>query len=191
MIDKYSLKKLLPVLILLFIICTLKHKSIFCLGNAMMAMPFFYFGHYFCRNIHEFVETQSICHKLFYSVALFVLTIWLTHINGKVSMWGVSYGSKWSLPVSFTLFHVNALCGSFMLLFVCSFIHKSSTLIVYLANSLITILGFQLFFIYFSWYDFPVLTTPIMGLFISVLFILGCYIVHCVIIKYIPFIIGK
>lgn len=191
LIDKYSLRKSSLFLILLFVVCTLKHKSLFCFGNAMMAMPFFYLGHHFRNHINGFIDARNTRQKLFYSVVLLALTIMLTHINGQVSMWGVSYGSKLPLPVSFILFHLNAFCGSFMFLLASSLFSKTFTQIVTIANSLITILGFQLFFIYFCWYDFPILTTPVIGLLVSVGILIGCHWVHHAIIKYTPFLIGK
>lgn len=191
LIDRYSLRKLLPVFILLFVVCTLKHKSLFCFGNAIMSIPFFFFGHHFRHQITNFIDARDIRQKLFYSIVLLILTIGLTHVNGQVSMWNVSYGSKWPLPISFVLFHLNAFCGSFMFLFASSLLKKPLEKIVTIANSLITILGFQVFFIFFCWYDFPILTTPLLGLLVSVGILFGCHGVHRIIIKYAPFLIGK
>lgn len=190
MLRKYG-KKMLFLFMLLFVVCALKHKNLLCLGNAMMAMPFFLSGHYFGKLFTKYIEMGSGKFKACTALLLLVLTVLLTNFNGQVSMWGISWGHKWPLPVSFVLFHLNAFIGSFMLLLSASLFKSSLFLVTSLANSLITILGIQVFFIYCSWYDFPALTSPVPGLVISVVFLFGCHAIHFIIKHYIPFVLGK
>lgn len=143
MFDKYSWKRMLIPFLCLFAACTWTHYNFFCIGNAMMAMPFFLAGHYFGKYFSRYIEKAGAGLKISVSLLLLVLTVSLTCINGPVSMWGRSYGTA---PMKFVLFHINAIVGSLMLLLSSSLFKKSSALFTSLANSLITILGLQVLF---------------------------------------------
>lgn len=191
MLRKYGFKKMLPLAAIVVLIVFLVHKNLFCIGNAIMAAPFFLFGHYFGPKIISVTESMKVSVKLVMSMVFLCVTIALTILNGQVSMWGLSYGQKFPLPVSFLLFHANAFAGSFMLLLFFSIFKKSVQFVTSMANSLITILGIQILFIYVSWYNLPMLTTPLYGFLLSVVFLFGCYGIHIVIKRYIPFVLGK
>ncbi|MCX4337729.1 MAG: acyltransferase family protein [Bacteroidales bacterium] len=190
MCKKYSWKIMLVPFLALFVACTLTRYNFFCIGNAMMAMPFFISGHYLGKHLNEYIEKAGTGFKVCMALVFFILTVLLICLNGKVSMWGRSYGTA-PVPVNFALFHINAIIGSVMLLLLSSLFKMSSTLFTSLAGSLITILGLQVLFIYVLWYDYPALTTPIPGLIMSVVILFACHIIHKLLQRFIPCVVGK
>lgn len=184
-------KKMALILMCLYFSLIPFHKNIFCLGNAMMAMPFFLFGHYYKKEITQAIEYKTIYYKVSIAMLLWGFTILIVCLNGKVSMWGLSYGHRLPLPTSFILFHLNAFSGSFALLLSAALFTKTSATVTSLANSLITMLGLQMFFIYFVKYQTPSLTTIGAGFLMSFVILVCCHITHCIFLRICPFVVGK
>ena len=120
-----------------------------------------------------------------------VLLLLITTSHGRVSMKGVKFCSdNSSLLLSVPVFYINAFCGSFMILFF-SALFKPRRIITDIAKALITILCVQYLFIFpslhlFGWNASLYVTIPI-----SIAILILSYLVHIIIAKYCPFIIGK
>lgn len=190
----YSMKY--PLLVFLLWLCCFLCLNRFSflkdiwLAQAIMAMPFYYIG---CRNKETItrIANSNSKYSLWGGVISLVLLLLITTSHGRVSMKGVKFCSdNSSLLLSVPVFYINAFCGSFMILFF-SALFKPRRIITDIAKALITILCVQYLFIFpslhlFGWNASLYVTIPI-----SIAILILSYLVHIIIAKYCPFIIGK
>lgn len=173
--------------VILFAVTIGLHVKFLWIRNAMMAFPFYYIGNRYKNEIEKIA-----CHpKAFvYACICFLLLIVLTSINGRASVYAVHFGGK-SVPfiLRFPLFYVIAFIGSLMMLFV-STQFKSNRIVTFLATSLITILGMQAIFND----PYRLLCPPdnyLITIPLAILILFACAGIHWLIMKYIPFVLGK
>ncbi len=160
----------------------------FFFAQTIMAIPFFILGFYAKKYI---VSIMSI--KKYYNILISILAILLMaciyHYNGKVSVNMCLYGSFDNTVIRILLFYIGALLGIYAI-FSLSTLFKGNKTFTYLANSLITIMCAQYIFI-----DLLQPVSNDLGLFgkslMSLFIMLLCFIVHQIIIKYTPQILGK
>lgn len=175
------------IYIALYIVFPLTHHGLIFLRQACQALPFYFIGFYFKQNCHK-IQFFPICTKLFLFFLTFGLSVLLTAINGKVSLYATIYG-KFPIYVSIWIFYLNAFLGAFSVLFLSS-IFKESNHIKKIAFALITILGAQFLFIlsFRKWFGAEL---SVHYIWISLVILFGCVAIHQLIEKYIPFILGK
>lgn len=171
----------------LFFITIGLHIRFMLIRNGMMAFPFYYIGCRYKKQIEQFVFRP---HPLLYVALCLLIVIGLTHLNGRVSSYGVKFGSN-HLPtvLCVSLFYLNAMTGSIMMLFL-STCFKENHIITYFATSLITILGMQAIFndpyrLLFEpghYFIIAVVAVAVLSL---------CVGIHWLIMKCIPFVLGK
>lgn len=144
MMDCFNKQPVLCVLIwciLFYVLCICRNRYFF-LANAVMAMPFYCCG-FVARKFLSNLE--NIKYKLLIIAVAFVLVIVIMRINGNVSMWAIIFGKVRYLCVP--LFYICGFLGSIMLLFLCLLIPQRQGAVERYADSLISILGLQMFFI--------------------------------------------
>lgn len=188
---KHSGWVILGVTILGFVLFTLPRIKMFFLGSTFMAFPFFFLGYLMKDKL--FVSIKKMCVENRFLVGLlgFIMMLLLSYYNGKVSVWGIKFGVQTRL-ISIPLFYIVGFLGSISVIMISSCIEKFFDISNKIANSLITILGFQLFLIYFGWYNFLTISkTPLLSVLLSFPILYICYVVHNIISNYIPFVIGK
>lgn len=173
--------------VFLFVLTIGLHVKFLWIRNAMMAFPFYYIGNRYRKKIEQIVFKPK---ALLYAGICFFLLVALVSYNGRVSVSAVSFGSK-EVPflIRFSLFYINSFIGSMMMLFV-STCFKSNRIITYLATSLITILGMQAIFND----PYRLLCPPdnyLITLPLAILILFVCASIHWLIMKYIPFVLGK
>lgn len=161
------------------------HIPIFYIRNGLMAFPFYYLGCTYKVQIGNFVHKRS---SLIWMFLFLVFWLVMTHLNGNPSMRYVSYGR---LPhgLCFPAFYAIAISGS-MFFLTLSTLFKQSKIVLFLANSLITVVGIQAVFCdpYREWCE-P-LRYDRMIPFAFVIFFL-CAGIHWLIMKYFPVLLGK
>lgn len=175
------------IFVVLFVVTIGLHIKILWIRNAMMAFPFYYVGNRYSKQIEQIASKPK---ALLYAGICFLLLVALVSYNGRASVNAVWFGGK-EVPffIRFPLFYIIAFIGSMMMLFVSTRL-KSSRIITYLATSLITILGMQAIFNdpyrLLCPSDNYLITIPL-----AVIILFACAGIHWLIMKYIPFVLGK
>lgn len=173
--------------ILFFLLCIYVHKYLL-VANAMMAMPFYAFGYVFKNKLRSIANMKTPVNLILTTVLLLVV-LFIMHINGSISMWAIRFGylGKLSIPV----FYIQGVAGTLMLLSLCAMIKRPNPMVTRWADSLISILGFQMLFVFLSdnflrveWSYFEALVISVVILFLCI----GC---HDIIVRYCPVLIGK
>ena len=191
--SKYRYHKLLVlgIMILGFIFFTLSRTRLLFLGSTFMGFPFFLMGYLSKEKWNDITNKMNSLNKFFWGVFAIVAMILLTYYNGPVSVLGVKFGIQ-SRLISVPLFYINGCLGSVGIMLICSCINNFAEFSHRIADSLITILGFQVILVYFAWYNFDTLhMSPIGSALLSLPILFICCFVHNIISTYIPFIIGK
>lgn len=112
-------------------------------GQGAVAFSFYLLGHHFKKHILDITNKP---HRLFWAVVLLLLTACLSLLNGKVSIFSLTYGEL-TRPFNVLVFYVNALIGSTMLLVLSSYVNKENSIVSFFSGSLVSILVLQMFFI--------------------------------------------
>lgn len=139
-----------------------KSRLPFALSQALMAFPFYVAGF---RGKY-FLLQKTVSFKWgFLFIGCLLLTVAITHLQGRVSMLGVKFGSignnvfgdnymafpSWIrgfLKIAdVVLFYLNGFIGSFMILFFSLFPFPEIKIVTSLSKSLITVVGTQYLFI--------------------------------------------
>lgn len=175
------------VFTVLFFVTIGLHIKFLLIRNGMMAFPFYYVG---CRYKVEIEKMINRPYTILYAGLCLIILTGLVFLNGRVSVYSVNFGSN-HLPtyMCVPLFYITAMVGSLMMLFI-STMFRSRGLVTYTATSLITILGTQAIFCD----PYRELCPPDNFLIIiplSVLILFACVGLHWLIMKYIPFALGK
>ena len=173
--------------VLLYVVFPLTHHGLLFLRQACQAFPFYFIGFYFKQYCHK-IQLISIYSKILLAFSAIGLSIWFTSVNGRVSLYATNYGNY---PVYFSiwLFYFNALLGSFSVLSL-SACFKENFYIKKIAFALITILGAQEFFIN-TYRNFCGSNLSFHDLWISLIILVICVLIHQIIEKYLPFVLGK
>lgn len=167
------------------VLCVHIHKYLFA-ANAIMAMPFYVFG-YVGKN--KLLAIAKMKYPISLSILTILIVLFIMYVNGSVSMWGISFGNfgKLSIPV----FYIQGVVGTLMLFSLCAIFKKPNPMVTKWANSLISILGLQVLFIFLSdnflgveWNYFEALGVSVVIMFLCI----GC---HGIIVRYCPILIGK
>lgn len=173
----------------LFSLCLLCGHRVrgFQIGNALMAFPFYAVGYYYKDRILALVDNKRIIMVLPFMIAAFII---FATINGRVSVMSVKFGIL-PLPYNILCFYICAIIGALSVLIISSRIKYNNNIITNLANSLITSLCAQYFFMYLclltiGW-DQPFYIT----LLLSIVIYGCCYYIHLFITKTAPIMIGK
>lgn len=175
------------IFVILFFVTIGFHVKLFLIRNGMMAFPFYYVGCKYKDLIEKMIFRKN---AYLYALICFLLLIGMVELNGKVSVYDVSFGSK-GLPtyLCVTLFYVTAIVGSVMMLFLSTYF-KGNLKITYIATSLITILGIQAVF-NDPYRDLLHETNYFIISILSCIILLLCVGIHWLIMRYIPFALGK
>lgn len=173
-----------------FVAFSINHVRFLFLQSTFMALPLFFLGYYF-RQIDYIFSFGNKWSCIFYSILFFVIMMFVSIYNGNVSMLGVKFGTH-SKCISIPLFYIAGLSGTLSVLFFSSGINKFANISRIVAKSLITILGFQLFLVYFCWYQLGTLEKScIYSALLSFPILIICVYVHKKIEKCFPFVLGK
>ncbi len=162
--------------------------KVLLIRNGMMAFPFYYIGCTFKKEIESLIFRRG---KLLYACACLLVLIVLTLLNGKVSVYAVGFGSNHlPTPICVSLFYINAMVGSMMILFVSACFKTNNHAVTYIATALITILGVQAVFndpyrLFCPPDNYPVMIV------LSAIILLLCTGIHYLIMRYIPWALGK
>ena len=106
-------------------------------------------------------------------------------------MYGIIVRKNYPKIVSMILFYVTAFMGSLSLLTFFAMFKKTYPIVTSLATSLITVLGFQLFFIYIGWYMIDTIHSNIwVSILLSIPILFLCFCAHVVIKSFFPFFLG-
>ena len=158
----------------------------FSLGRAMMALPFFLMGYLYRDVFFRFS-------KIKYSTVIFIVFLFLSffclYFNHQPSYTALEFGVL-PFPVNMFFFYLAGVSGTFMIMSLCSKL-KSNKHIEYVASCLISILGVQALFF-----------KPVIGVLgkelnlsiyivLAVIITIACCLFHYILIKYIPFLLGK
>lgn len=164
--------------------------SIFFLIQGFIALPFYYIGYMYKDTINRFFTNRSFYVLLILSLLCFVLNIYITTINGRVSVFGHNFGS-FHVPINVILFYVNASIGCIGVFCLSSMIKCGKKAMQKLSNSLISIVGLQAFFVYS--YEFLVGfdQSIVVSLIATIIILMLCYWGHLIIMWVCPQILGK
>lgn len=126
--------------VLLLVILTWNY-NIFYLGSSLMALPFFLCGYYGKEYLTILFQNKKLC--VFIGLACALCSFIISNINGKVSMAGRCFGNTPNEWINFSLFYLNGIMGTLMLLCVSSFLRKESKIVNIVSKSSISIVGLQ------------------------------------------------
>lgn len=164
--------------------------SIFFIIQGFIALPFYYIGYKFKDTINTFLKDKNSSQLLLIAFLCFALNIYITTINGRVSVFGHHFGSL-HVPINILVFYLNACVGSIGVFCLSSMLRIGKSMMQKLSNSLISIVGLQALFVYsyesMFGFDQPFVISTIATILIMVL----CYLCHVVIVQICPQIIGK
>lgn len=186
-------KTILLICIILFIIVLFlcrKTSLPFFFRNSAMAFPFYFIGFYakqLYSNNNFILSSRLKCISLAFLFAL--ICIMITRINGRVSMFDYNFG-KLFFPLNATLFYTNGIIGSLMIICLSHIFRKDNKLIRVLADSLISILGFQEIVISIIRYHSEDYTYFI-SIFVAIFIIICCVILNQVVMSLCPQLLGK
>ena len=189
-------KILIPAcgLLIIFLCYQFKVYPLF-LKSGIMAFPLYFLGFYarHLYNNHPIEKTDYSNNKYFLLLTvflLFLLSFFLTKINGRISMHDVNFGSA-SFPANVFLFYFNGIIGSMAIMALSLLFKRGNTFITDLANSLISILGFQDLFIVVYSHEFGQNRSLVFSFVATTLIVLGCFILHKLVMYICPALLGK
>lgn len=166
---------------------TFHHRLPLFLPQALMSFPFFV-GGYLLRDKLKSIEGTR--YKPLMALVCLAATIVLTHFNGEVSSYTLSFGQR-AWWMSAPMFYVNACLGTLMILFLSAML-RSILNWEKLGAALLTILLYQFFFINTLgnlWVGFNP-SVP-MALIESAVVMLLCYVLHWLLSRYAPWVLGS
>lgn len=191
--DKRILKIISLLLFIVLVVLFFYRKipySPFFIRNCLMAFPFYYLGFYtkglYSKGIIK-LPTRLICFLLAFLFA--IISILITRVNGRVSMFGFTFGQV-HFPLNAFLFYTNGVIGSLMIIYISILFRKHFVIITILAESLISILGFQELIISIIGYDGEH-HNYLTSVFVAVLIMIGCAFLNKIIISLCPQLLGK
>lgn len=161
------------------------NRALLRIGNALMVMPFFYGGFRYKKQIQQWCEKRW---ALIVGIALLLISIPLTRLNGRVSTDAVWFGQIFT-PLNVIAFYVNAFISSFGVLAICMQF-KSRPIVELSAKALISILCIQNFFIYI-YRNHCDQTNLLLDFIVSVIIFIVCVLIHQLLDRYLPFAVGK
>lgn len=164
--------------------------SIFHMIQCFIALPFYYIGFLYKDNINRFVMTYRPTITFAIGLILLSLNVFLTTINGRVSVLGHTFGNL-HLPLNVIVFYLNAFIGSIGVFCLAAVVKVKGSYPQRLANSLISIVGLQQFFITPFAYYVGMDQAFSISLFASIIIVALCYIGHSIIMHLCPQVLGK
>lgn len=186
-------KILLLICFLLFIVILFlcrKTSYPFFFRNSVMAFPFYFIGFY-AKQLYSkkyyIISSRLTCFSLAFLFAL--ICIMITRINGRVSMFDYNFG-KLIFPLNAFLFYINGIMGSLMIFCLSLILRKDNKLIRVLAESLISILGFQepiLSIIKYHGEDHNYFISAFVAIFVTIC----CVVLNQVVVSICPQLLGK
>lgn len=182
-------KYLIFVYFVIYALTVFGHNLIF-IRQGCMALPFYLIGFIIKKRQYDQIMIESsLIKRILISIGLMIGSFIFCRFNGRVSMVGGGFG-QFPKYISFWIFYLNGLLGSFSIL-ILSTLFRENKWIKKCALSLITILCAQNFFVYtfkhFSgWWNYLY-----NELWISLLFMIACVLIHDFLDKYLPMSVGK
>lgn len=175
---------------MVFILAWYLHDSIFYLVQGIIALSFYYIGFLYKENIRRFMTEKRPSLLFLIAMVFLALNIFLTDINGRVSILGHIFGNL-NVPFNLIVFYMNAFIGSMCVLCIASIVKMKSSLPQHLANALISVVGLQ--YIYIDPYIHIIgIDQPfIISIFVSIIIFVLCYLGHTIIMHLCPQIIGR
>ena len=164
----------------------IKGQNVLFVRQACMAFPFYFLG-FVCKEWFHKTSTVKIIWKIVFFVMAILVSLVITHFNGRVSIFSGKFGD---LPYKSNImcFYLNGMLASIGVLFLSSCFPENG-IIKKVAMSLITVLGAQNLFNYsirpFAQDSFllcAVLSIPIL---------ICCVLIHQFLEKYCPVFVGK
>lgn len=162
----------------------------FSLGRAMLAFPFFLCGYYCKDYIIRFFDNLEKKKGLVLSIVFLAISLCCLYFNHQPSYSALKFGIL-PFPINIICFYLAGISGTLMVMSLCSK-WKNYKIVESVANSLITIVGVQALFF-----------KPFLGLcsgkalnlgvymIVAVLLTLLCWLVHLLLKRAVPFMIGK
>ena len=184
-----------PIFIIAFIVTFEFHINYFYIGTTFMALPFYLLGNYTKGRVFNYVHWKLSPIMAF---LLFMLSVIITNLNGRVSMAGFVYGQATSPILSIAYFYINGILGSLALISLGRLItnlgrlitNKEQPLFIIPAKCAISIVGLQ-FIPLTIWHKLVGLNQNYIqcGTF-SILIMVGCICFHLFVEKKANWILG-
>lgn len=165
-------------IVLWVICCGAFMKNTLFIAQGCMAVPFFMFGYYAKNKIIE-ISKQSFLKYMW--IFLFAISALITHFNGRVSMYAHSFGNLGLLSI--VLFYLNGIIGSFGLISISLISKTNHTFLTEYNKSMISAVGLQSIFITMFKNRFGLDNDIIVNFITTIGIMLGCYLLHLIIIK--------
>ena len=157
-----------------------------------MAFPLYFFG-YHARKLYDKkslrLKIPDNYSYLFIALVLCILCVLITKVNGRVSMVGFSFG-HFKFPLNILLFYANGIVGSLMINCISLVFKRENKIVTLTANSLISILGFQVPFMCLI-HCFETGGNYLVSALVSIFIIMVCVILNQIIMKICPELLGK
>ncbi len=158
------------------------------LNQVIMAFPFYLIG-YILKKMHYDSKVVKVYKKMFFVLAILCLSILITNLNGRVSMHAIIWGNQGLLSIP--LFYFNGLLGSVMLLLIATCCKFKSRFFEIVSDCMISIVGFQIFFIDIIRYQIGFDNNCIISGLFTLLIMLICILIHRLFMRFVPFVYGK
>lgn len=153
-----------------------------------MAFPFYYMGY----KSKIFIKRclQNAVYRIFLLVFSVVLILLIMKFNGTVSTWAIGFGSA-DYPFNIICYYMVGAAGTIMVCCISSFMKKSNAFSLFAANSLISVLGFQVLFIFIIDNVIGFNLSYGKSFFVALAIYILCLLCHAAISRKVPFLIGK
>ena len=156
------------------------------IGRAMLAFPFYIFGYYYKESI---IKLSNNNYSRVLTIAFLIVLLGCLYINHQPSYTSLEFGIL-PFPGDVVFFYLSGISGTFMIMLFCSKWRKCKYVELF-ANSLITILGVQALFFkpFISIYGRNM--NLVIYIIIAAIITMLCCLVHYILSKNMPFVIGK
>ena len=160
----------------------------FFVGSASMAIPFYLVGYYGKDLINKILSYKG---GTIIFLCFLISTIVISLINGKVSMIGMKYGNTPYFITNMTLFYINGLIGTMMILCLSHTITYESRIVKIFAYCSISIVGLQAIPTRIWLRNIGYNASFPLTLFYSIIIMFICTLFHIIVEKHAKFLIGS
>ena len=158
--------------------------------QGFMSLPFYFAGYVYKDIINKFVKCSSSNSLLLLALGCFLLNFFFTSINGRVSIYGHKFGNLY-IPLNILVFYLNGFLGSSGVFFLSSIVKVNETIAKRLADSLISVVGFQALFVYSYEYIFGFGQPFVISAIATVCIFVFCLLCHFLVMHICPQLLGK
>ena len=178
----------LPLFLLFFVVCILYQVNYFYIGTSLMAVPFFLYGYYAKNKMQELIKWK---YSPLFSFVLLFATFVITNYNGRVSMMAFSFGQTEYMLANITLFYINGIVGSLMIMCLVGGVKKELKWLSVPSRCAVSIVGLQFIPYTIIRNHFGANQNWLISASFSIIIMCSCILFHLIVKKKVKWVIGE